>query len=138
TPEILETDLAPFALELALAGRRDPGGMAFLDLPPAAAFAAARSLLAQLGALDAGGAVTPHGREMARFGVHPRLAHLLLRGRELGQAALAADLAALLGERDLFRSAESQDADLRARVHALHAGDPRADRGLLARVRDEA
>ncbi len=138
TPEILETDLAPFALELALAGRRDPEGMAFLDPPPAAAFAAARSLLAQLGALDAGGAVTPHGREMARFGVHPRLAHLLLRGRELGQAALAADLAALLGERDLFRSAEPQDADLRARVHALHAGDPRADRGLLARVRDEA
>src|SRR5690606_14696913 len=49
-----------------------------------------------------------------------------------------ADLAALLGERDLFRGAEPQDADLRTRVHALHAGDARADRGLLARVRDEA
>jgi ATP-dependent helicase HrpB len=138
TPEILEADLAPFALDLALAGRRGPEGMAFLDPPPAAAFAAARSLLAQLGALDAGGAVTPHGRAMARFGVHPRLAHLLLRGRELGHAGLAADLAALLGERDLFRGVEVNDADLRTRVHALHAGDLRADRSLLARVRDEA
>jgi ATP-dependent helicase HrpB len=138
TPEILEADLAPFALELALAGRRSPEGLAFLDPPPAAAFAAARALLAQLGALDAGGAVTPHGRAMSRFGVHPRLAHLLLRGRELGHAGLAADLAALLGERDLFRGVEASDADLRARVHALHAGDPRSDRSLLARVRDEA
>jgi ATP-dependent helicase HrpB len=138
TPEILETDLAPFALDLALAGHESPEGMAFLDPPPAAAFAAARSLLAQLGALDAGSTVTPHGQAMARFGVHPRLAHLLLRGRELGHAALAADLAALLGERDLFRGDASPDADLRTRVHALHAGDARADRGLIARVRDEA
>jgi ATP-dependent helicase HrpB len=138
TPEILEADLAPFALDLALAGRRGPEGLAFLDPPPAAAFAVARSLLRLLGALDAGGVVTPHGRAMARLGVHPRLAHLLLRGRELGHAGLAADLAALLGERDLFRGVEANDADLRARVHALHAGDARADRSLLARVRDEA
>ena len=138
TPEILEADLAPLALDLALTGRRTPDGLAFLDPPPAAAFAAARILLTQLGALDAGGAVTSHGRAMARFGVHPRLAHLLLRGREQGQAALAADLAALLGERDLFRGDAAPDADLRARVHALRGGDPRADRALVARVRDEA
>jgi ATP-dependent helicase HrpB len=138
TPEILEADLAALALDLALAGRRNPEGLAFLDPPPPAAFDAARSLLAQLGALDTGGGVTTHGRAMARLGLHPRLAHLLLRGRALGQAGLAADLAALLGERDLFRGAEANDADLRARVHALHAGDPRADRALLARVRDEA
>jgi ATP-dependent helicase HrpB len=138
TPEILEADLAPLALELAVAGRRGPEGMAFLDPPPAAAFAAGRVLLAQLGALDGGGALTPHGQAMVRLGVHPRLAHLLLRGRDLGHAALAADVAALLGERDLFRGADAPDADLRARVHALHASDPRSDRGLLGRVRDEA
>ncbi|HSE28454.1 MAG TPA: ATP-dependent helicase HrpB [Gemmatimonadales bacterium] len=138
TPEILEADLAPIALELALAGRRTPEGLAFLDPPPGAAFSAARSLLAQLGALDPDGGVTPHGRAMAPFGVHPRLAHLLLRGRELGHAGLAADLAALLGERDLLRGVGTADADLRARVHALRAGDARADRALLARVRDEA
>ena len=39
----------------------------------------ARALLADLGALDAAGAITPHGRAMARLGQHPRLSHLSVR-----------------------------------------------------------
>ncbi|HEU0298383.1 MAG TPA: ATP-dependent helicase HrpB, partial [Longimicrobium sp.] len=145
TPEILDADLAPPALELAAWGVADPAELAWLDPPPPAAFAQARELLRELGALDAGGAVTPHGRAMAELPLHPRLAHLLLRGRELGAGGVACDLAALLGERDVFRRGDAPpDADLRLRLEALRdaasgrrARGP-ADAGVLHRVLADA
>ncbi|MBD0320760.1 MAG: ATP-dependent helicase HrpB, partial [Gemmatimonadetes bacterium] len=70
-PEILEADLAPLALELAAWGVRDPAELAWLDPPPAAAYAQARELLAQLGALDSDGVITAHGRRMGAIGLHP-------------------------------------------------------------------
>lgn len=146
TPEILQADLAPLALELAVWGVDDPGELRWLDPPPAAALAQGRDLLRALGALDAEGRITPHGRRMAELGLHPRLAHLLLRARELGLGALAADLAALLGERDLCRGQDGPpDADLRLRVEALRgelgAAASRGctvDHGALRRARREA
>jgi ATP-dependent helicase HrpB len=119
-PEILEADLAPLALELAAWGVADPGELAWLDPPPAAAFAQARDLFRELGALADDGAITAHGREMAGLALHPRLAHMLLRARALGHGALACDLAALLGERDILRGdGGPPDADVRLRVDAL-------------------
>jgi ATP-dependent helicase HrpB len=134
--EIVEADLAPLALELAAWGTHDADRLAWLDLPPAAQLASARDLLAWLGALDGKGRITPHGRAMAELPVHPRLAHMLLRARALGAPTLAADIAALLGERDLLRGA-GRDADLRTRLDIVRgrgdAGD--VDRGGLERVR---
>jgi ATP-dependent helicase HrpB len=145
TPEILDADLAPLALELAAWGVADPAELAWLDPPPAAAFAQARALLAELGALDPAGAVTPHGRRMAALPVHPRLAHMTLRAKELGLGGLACDLAALLSERDVFRRGDGPpDADLRLRLEALRdlAANRRvrgsADVGALRRVQGEA
>ncbi|WP_379136384.1 ATP-dependent helicase HrpB, partial [Paenibacillus sp. sgz500958] len=83
-PEIMETDLAQLALELALWGVRDPAALQWLDAPPPAPYAQGTALLRQLGALDASGAITPHGRSMAALGAHPRAAHMLLRAAELG------------------------------------------------------
>ncbi|HEX3157520.1 MAG TPA: ATP-dependent helicase HrpB, partial [Gemmatimonadaceae bacterium] len=103
-PEVLEADLAPLALELAQAGVRDAGALRWLDVPPPAALAQARELLRELGALDAEGRITAHGTRMNALAVHPRVAHLLLEGERLGHAALACDLAALLGERDVLRA----------------------------------
>ncbi|HEX2093709.1 MAG TPA: ATP-dependent helicase HrpB [Longimicrobiaceae bacterium] len=149
-PEILSADLAPLALELAAWGVVDPGELRWLDPPPAAAYAQARELLARLGAMDATGAVTPHGRRMAGMGAHPRLSHMLLKARELGVAPVACDLAALLGERDPFRGGgELPDADLRLRLGALRdarrGGRPHStfrghalDHGALQRVLAEA
>jgi ATP-dependent helicase HrpB len=115
-PEILDADLAPLALELAVWGASE-ASLPWLTPPPAAALATARALLADLGALDDQGTVTPHGRAMARLGQHPRLAHLVLKGRELGQARVAALLAAILSERDFLRLPPGQrDVDLRHRV----------------------
>ncbi len=149
-PEILTTDLTPLALELAAWGVHDPSALRWLDPPPAAAFDAARELLTALGALDRagpGGTITPHGREMAALGMHPRLAHLTLRGRHMGVGATACDLAALLSERDLFRRQGDvhPPADLRLRLDLLARSDQTAfsrgyavARGAVHRVREEA
>lgn len=137
-PEILEADLTPLALELASWGVREIQSLRWLDPPPGALLASARDLLARLGALDRDGRITPHGREMAQVGVHPRLAHMLLRATDLGCPALAADLAALLSERDLLRGpAGARDADLRERIDVLR-GESRpggVDRATLERAR---
>lgn len=139
-PEMLESDLAPLALELACAGILDATQLRWLDVPPAGALAQARELLHDLGALDAGGRVTAHGRAMAGLGTTPRLAHLVLAGAAQRVPTLACEVAALLGERDVLRrEAAEHDADLRTRVEVLR-GDVRgiADGARVQRVRAEA
>jgi ATP-dependent RNA helicase HrpB len=140
-PEIAEADLIPLALELASWGTRDPNALRWLDPPPAAMLASARDVLEKLGALDSDRRITPHGREMASIGVHPRFAHMLLRARGMGRLPLAADLAALLGERDLLRGASgARDADIRTRVEVMRGegSPPGIDRFGLQRARRAA
>ena len=120
-PEIENADLAPLALELAMWGTPDPADLRWLDPPPDDAYEQAQTLLRRLGAIDADGAITDHGREMAELGLHPRLAHMLLDAQALGHGAVACDLAALLSERDIFKGQdEAPDVDLRLRLEALH------------------
>ena len=141
SPEIVEADLIPLALELASWGTRDPNTLRWLDPPPAAMLASARDVLEKLGALDSDGRITSHGREMASIGVHPRFAHMLLKARKLGRLALAADLAALLGERDLLRGASgARDADIRTRIEVMRGegSPPGIDRFGLQRARRAA
>ncbi|MBD3679350.1 MAG: ATP-dependent helicase HrpB [Rhodobacteraceae bacterium] len=135
--EIEAGDLTGLVLELALWGATDPSGLAFLTPPNPGAFAEARNLLAELGALDAEGRITDHGRKLAAMPLHPRLAHMLaLAGAE------AAPLAALLADRDPLRGAS---VDLSLRVEAIR--DPgrfarergmEPHRGTVERIRTEA
>jgi ATP-dependent helicase HrpB len=111
-PEILETDLSRLALDLARWGARDADGLAFLDRPPAAAMAEARNLLLGLRALDAVGALTPHGRAMSELPLPPRLAHMVLAGAAKGAGRRAARIAVLLAERGLG----GRGADLSSRL----------------------
>lgn len=99
-PEILQSDLAGFWLELLQWGCHDVGQLTWLDRPPETALAAARKLLQHLGATDDGGKLTARGRQMAMLGCEPRLAAMLTQGAELGTDGLAtaAALAALLEE----------------------------------------
>ena len=138
--EIVEADLAPLALELGCWGAREANELDWLDPPPAATLASARDLLLRLGALDREGRASAHGREMARLGVHPRLAHMLLRARAMGSLPLAADLAALLSERDPLRGpAAGRDADIRSRLDILRGeGGGDADRFLIRNVQGTA
>jgi len=130
-PEVTVADLAPLALDLAVWGT-SAEDLRWLDPPPAATLAGARDLLTRLGALDRTGRATAHGRAMQSLAAHPRLAHMLLKGKEHGAPAAAAKLAALLSERDLLRG-DSRDSDVRSRLEVLQRG--RGDRGVLERVR---
>jgi ATP-dependent helicase HrpB len=139
TPEILEADLAPLALDLADAGVARPDDLAWLDPPPAAAFAQAKQLLQNLGALDDGGRITAHGRRIARYALHPRLAHMVVRGRALGAGDLACELAVLLAERDLLGRGEGRpDADLSLRLDLLRGAAHRGDLDVEALNRARA
>jgi ATP-dependent helicase HrpB len=120
TPEMHEADLAPLALELAAWGA-SPDELLWLDPPPAAAYAQARELLGRLGAIAADGTLLPHGRQMADLGLHPRLAHMILRAVPLGLGGLACELAALLNERDILRGETVFDCDLRLRLEVLRS-----------------
>jgi ATP-dependent helicase HrpB len=123
-PEILVSDLAPLALELAVWGVKDPRRLAWLDAPPASAWEPAVSLLRDLGALDRDGSATEAGRLMVRIPLHPRLARLMLRAQTLACVGLGADLAALVTERDIFRRGPAEtrapEPDISERLDALH------------------
>ena len=124
-PEILHADLAPLALELACWGAVDAGSLAWIDPPPAAPLAQARDLLLRLGAIGADGRISAHGRELAALGMHPRLAHMLIKSKEIGAAHLACDLAAVLSERDILRGQSgARDVDIRLRA-AVMRGETR-------------
>ena len=121
-PEILEADLAGLALELAIWGVDDPGTLHWLDLPPEGSFKGARALLKDLNVLDDHGNMTRHGRGVADLPVHPRLAHMLISARSIGEGGVACHVAALLGERDVVRFEPGrQDADIGLRVDLIRA-----------------
>ncbi|HMM44669.1 MAG TPA: ATP-dependent helicase HrpB [Candidatus Macondimonas sp.] len=135
-PEIRQADLAGLALELAVWGVTDPTGLRWLDAPHPARFAQARALLQALDALDERGCITAHGKAMARLGVHPRLAHLLLRAREVGLGRLACRLAALIESRDPLRQGhDTVSADVHDRLACFEAGGRDGD--TLKRLADQ-
>ncbi|UPY38068.1 ATP-dependent helicase HrpB [Sediminicoccus sp. KRV36] len=117
-PEMLEAELSSLVLDCAGWGA-DPLALPFLDPPPAGQLAAARALLRNLDAMDAAGRITVMGKRMARMGTHPRLARMMCAVENEGEAALAADLAALLEERDPLRGREPP-ADITLRLDVLH------------------
>jgi len=143
-PEIMDADLTPLALELAVWGVRDPAELLWLDPPPQATMEQAKGLLRQQGAIDQADAVTSHGRELAALGIHPRLAHMVIRACADQQGGLACDLAALLGERDLLQGENRfADIDIQLRVEVLRGigsidGKPRTDQAALRRIRQES
>ena len=136
-PEILEAELSGLALDCAAWGA-EPGALAFLDAPPSGTMAAARGLLRDLDALDEAGRITETGLRMARLGTHPRLARMMLAAEGNAEKALAAELAALLEERDPLRGREAP-ADIGLRLDLLAGGDhAAADRGAVQRIRRAA
>ena len=112
-PEIRIADLSSLVLEMANWGVTTLDGLPWLEVPPAAPFSQAQDLLKSLGALELSNAITDHGRAIAKLPLHPRLAHMVIAGKNLGAGALAADLAALISECDGLPRDSSVDVETR-------------------------
>jgi ATP-dependent RNA helicase HrpB len=110
-PEILSADLSSLLLDLAQWGVSDPATLAFLDPPPAPALKEARSLLEELGALDADGRITAEGKRLRALALPPRLARMIVDSDVFGLGKSSAEIAAILTERGL--GGDSVDLDHR-------------------------
>jgi ATP-dependent helicase HrpB len=112
-PQILSTDLAGLALDLAHWGVQDPAALAFVDQPPATTLSEARALLRQLGALTIENGLTARGRLMRELSLPPRLAAMVISAADFGQGREAALLAVLLTEQGLGGSSVDLEDRLR-------------------------
>lgn len=131
TAELLTADLAPMLLDVAAWGESRVERLPWLTPPPASAVAQARRLLTALGALTPNGSITPHGRRLAQLPCHPRIAQMLIDRK---RQALAADVAALLEERDILGS-DAPDANLCTRLEAYRRQPSRYRR--IARIAEQ-
>ena len=130
-PEILKSDLSGLVLTLAEWGERDATRLTWMDAPPAGRLKAAQELLSTLGAIDETGALTVLGSEMARLPLPPRLGALVASAPNAEARALAAEIAALAGERGMG----GNSPDLRDRLAGFRRdGSPRA-RSLKAQAK---
>lgn len=142
SPEIKVADLTAFALQAACWGDPEATGLALLDPPPGGAMAAARGVLAAIGAVDTDGRATPRGNALARLGLHPRLGRALLDTSGEGAEAVALlseeppreygdDLAAAL--RTARRGGDAYAGRWRTEVRRLRANAGGADDGMAVR-----
>ncbi len=130
-PEILEADLAPTVLAVAAWGESRPERLPWLAQPPVLSLVRARELLQNLDAMDASGGITPHGRALSALPCHPRVAQMLLKADTPERKALAADLAALLEEKDPLDTAE---AGVYLRLRALRDARQSRREGRWSRI----
>jgi ATP-dependent helicase HrpB len=124
-PEVKRLDLSEVVLTLKASGIDDVSGFPWLEKPEQRALERAESLLADLGALAAGGpgarravgvesedrpraersahlSITAIGRKMLRFPVHPRYARMFLAAQERGCVRSVALMAALTQGRNFL------------------------------------
>ena len=136
-PEIINNDLAPLMLELALWGVSDPAQLQWPDPPRLGQVKQARELLQELEAIDEKRTITPLGRELAGLPLHPRLGLMLIRGREQNMGSIACKLAAILNNRDPLKGeAGRQSADIEDRLRLLEVFEKEGSRPVRARGGD--
>lgn len=128
-PEILEADLVPLALDLAVWGASDALSLPWLTPPPAWRMSQSQQVLRAIGALDARGSLTPSGKAMALYPCHPRVAKMMLAASQNpSTVVLAADLAAILEDRDPLPVSE-YGVDIDARLSGLRKARASSARG---------
>ncbi len=136
-PEIINADLAPLLLELALWGVSDPGQLVWPDPPRQGQISQARKVLLKLGAIDEKSAITPLGKKLADFPLHPRLALMLVHGQKQGLSKLACRLAAILNNRDPLKGeAGRQSTDIEERLQLLEIFEQDGIRAVRAKGGD--
>lgn len=130
-PEILSADLSSTVLQIAAWGGRAED-LTWLTPPPSHSLSYARNLLQSLGAIDPDGRITSHGRALAAFPCHPRIAQMLLRADTPELKALACDIAAVVEEKDPLP--ESCGCGIDLRVDALRRARRNKTLGAFGRI----
>ena len=131
TPEILEADLTSLVLDAALWGEKNIMDLPWLTPPPKASLLHAENLLASLGAIDDGN-VTARGKAIAKLPCHPRIAQMMLSADTPERKALAADIAAILEEKDPL--AGENDVSVDRRLDALRRARKSGNPGRWSRM----
>ena len=116
-PEIQDADLTSLVLDAAIWGEREVERLPWLTPPPKSSVVHARTLLQSLGALDEASKVTQQGKALSKLPCHPRIARMLLMADSPERKSLAADIAALLEEKDPL--AGSGDISIATRLDTL-------------------
>jgi ATP-dependent helicase HrpB len=132
TPEVRRLDLAEVVLTLKASGVIDVAKFRWLEAPDPKSLAKAETLLTDLGAIDAAGAITELGRRMLAFPAHPRYARMLLAAHERGCVPAICQIAALTqGKSVLPRAQGKQQQDDR---EDLFGGDAGSDLFVMMRA----
>ncbi len=113
-PEIKRLDLAEVVLTLKAAGVEDLRKFRWLEKPDEISLTHAEELLTDLGAIGPAGQITPIGRKMLAFPLHPRYSRMLLAAQDYGCVHQACLVAALTQGRDLLlRNVDRNTSSLR-------------------------
>ena len=110
-PEIRRLDLSEVVLTLKAADVTDLRKFRWLEKPDEISLTHAEELLTDLGALDHTGQITPIGRKMLAFPLHPRYARMLLAAQEYQCVHQACLIAALTQGRDLLIRNAGREVD---------------------------
>ncbi|MDA0991297.1 MAG: helicase-related protein, partial [Verrucomicrobia bacterium] len=130
-PELLRVDLAETLLQLKQAGITSLATFDWVTPPPPGAVKSALELLQSLSALEDDEQITPLGRRMAAFPLHPRIARMLIAAEHFGCVPTLCLVAALLQERSILLPRPS--AAVRERQLSLLEG--REDSDVLLTLR---
>ena len=136
-PELQRADPQPTVLDLAQWGAGLGEELDWLEPPPKALLQEGQQQLKQLKLLSAGGQITATGREVAGFGMHPRLGLMLIQARHWHLEPLACDLAALLSERDI-PGGRLVGSDIVHRLQQLRTSGRTSDHDVLSRIRRQS
>ncbi len=139
-PEVKRLDLAEVVLTLKAAGVKDLRKFRWLEPPDEQALSHAEEMLHDLGAISgdkpAEMEITPLGRQMLAFPLHPRYSRMLLAARDYNCVDQACLIAALTQGRDLLT--RNPDGDVAKHREALLGDDTESDFWLLMRAWNEA
>lgn len=121
-PEIKRLDLAETVLTLKAAGVGDLRAFRWLEPPDTRGLDRAEQLLRDLGAIE-GDAITPVGRRMLSFPVHPRYARMFLAAQDLGCVRAAALIAAITQSRGMLLRADKRVEEQREEAFGTGISD---------------
>ncbi len=121
-PEILRSSLAHVILRMKALRIGDVEDFPFLEAPTSRMIADGYQLLAELGAVDAGKALTPVGWQLAKFPIDPRIARMIIAAKQencLNEVLIIASALSVQDPRERpFDKAEAAD-----RAHAQFVDD---------------